>query len=324
MNTYEGPKYYCSPENIKLTLDQYGVAIVPNVLNSAECGNMVDGMFQFVETLTRGTANAIIRTDQRTYKNFNNLLPTKSMILQHWSIGHAQYVWDVRQNKKIVDIFSKLYNVPSQDLLVGFDGSSISFAPEITNVGWESRDVAFHCDQNFKRNEFECIQSWVNGFDTNVGDATLAFLESSNRHHGAFQTRYNITDNADWLKLNHEQKLFYTDLGCIEKRIMCPRGSLVLWDSRTIHTGARPIRGRAIPNTRCVVYACYQPRNLINKANLTKKIKAFEALRTTNHYPCKIKLFSRVPRTYGRDLPNVNNIDNPVLSELGKRLAGFD
>ena len=38
------------------------------------------------------------------------LFPIHSMLLQHWSIGHSQYVWDIRQNSKVIDVFSNIWN----------------------------------------------------------------------------------------------------------------------------------------------------------------------------------------------------------------------
>lgn len=66
------------------------------------------------------------------------------------------------------------------------------------------------------------------------------------------------------------------------------------------------------------------PRSLCTKANLAKKVKAFEELRTTNHYPHKPKFFAKTPRTYGGPpVPDVTPIEPPVLTELGRRLAGY-
>ena len=66
------------------------------------------------------------------------------------------------------------------------------------------------------------------------------------------------------------------------------------------------------------------PRRLSTEANLKKKRKAMEDLRMTSHWPHKPKLFPVNPRTYGGELPNVTNIEKPILSDVGRRLAGFD
>ena len=54
-----------------------------------------------------------------------------------------------------------------------------------------------------------------------------------------------------------------------------------------------------------------------------KKQKAFNEIRTTNHWPHKPKLFGKTPRTYGNELPLITSIEPPLLSELGMKLAGF-
>jgi len=107
------------------------------------------------------------------------------------------------------------------------------------------------------------------------------------------------------------------------KKIKCPKGSLVLWDSRTIHCGIEPLKNRKNPNFRAIIYLCYLPRSLATSKQLEKKIKAFETLRTTSHWPCNIKLNNINPRTYGKDIPNIAIIPYPQLSEIGYKLAGL-
>ena len=38
-------------------------------------------------------------------------------------------------------------------------------------------------------------------------------------------------------------------------------GSLVLWDSRTMHQGIQSVKDRETPKPRCVVYVCQKPRS---------------------------------------------------------------
>ena len=45
-------RYRCSKETLKQTLNKYGVAIIPNVLNEEECQNMVDGQWNFFEPVS--------------------------------------------------------------------------------------------------------------------------------------------------------------------------------------------------------------------------------------------------------------------------------
>ena len=65
------------------------------------------------------------------------------------------------------------------------------------------------------------------------------------------------------------------------------------------------------------------PRYLISNANLKKKKEAFNNLRTTNHWPCKPKLFGVNPRTYGNEMEEINPIKKPDINQLGLKLSGF-
>ena len=75
---------------------------------------------------------------------------------------------------------------------------------------------------------------------------------------------------------------------------------------------------------RCVAYLCYMPRNMATKKNIQKKIKAFEEMRMTTHWPCDVKLFAKNPRTYGGELPEVLSLERPEIYALGRRLVGYD
>ena len=83
------------------------------------------------------------------------------------------------------------------------------------------------------------------------------------------------------------------------------------------------MRNREDKKIRNVVYVCMTPRKLITAANLRKKQKALNELRMTSHWPHKPKLFPVNPRTYGGPLPNVTDIEKPILTELGRKIAGF-
>ena len=167
------------------------------------------------------------------------------------------------------------------------------------------------------------MQCWATGLNVERGDATLTVYEGSHKFQKEFAEKFEVKDKSDWYKLTKEEELFYTEKGCKKVNIMCPKGSLVFWDSRTIHCGTEARKNRKNKKFRCVVYLCYQPRSQITPALLRKKVKAFNDLRTTNHWPAKPKLFGKNPRTYGNELPIVTSIEKPKLTKLGKKLAGF-
>lgn len=317
-------KYITTSCLARETLDEYGVAIIPSVLDPEECEQMKNGMWNYLEEVTQDFKIPINHDDPKTYIQLYELYPKHSMLIQQWSIGHAQFIWDLRQNMKIVEVFSEIHNTAPEDLLVSFDGASFHMPHEITGRGYYRNHNWLHCDQSYTRNDFECVQGWVTAFDVDEGDASLIFYEGSHKYHADFAKEFSITEKKDWFKLEgYDQEQFYKDRCGDLVKITCPAGSLVLWDSRTIHSGQEPSRERAKPNFRCVAYMCYTPRELARPAALKKKQKAFNELRTTSHWPHKPTLFSKTPRTYGAELPNVRPIAPPVLDALGMQLAGF-
>lgn len=315
-------KYFCTEKDAKATIEKYGCAIVPSVLSQRECDAMVDEMWRFLEHITSEMSTPIKREDEASWKTFYELSPSHSMLLQHWQVGHAQFVWDLRQNPKLVGVFSAIWDTKADDLLVSFDGAAFHLPSEVTNRGHYRGNNWLHTDQSFTNSKFSCVQSWVTGLDVRPGDATLTFLEGSNNLHGEFAKTLAVKSSDNWYKLNTEQMAWFTEKGCNQVDVVCPPGSLVLWDSRTIHAGKEALRHRAAPNFRCVVYLCYTPRKWMTDAHKKKKIDAFENLRMTTHWPHKIKLFGLSPQTYGKARPRVTGITAPMLNELGRRLAG--
>jgi ectoine hydroxylase-related dioxygenase (phytanoyl-CoA dioxygenase family) len=314
-------KYFTTLENVKQTLDMYGVAIIPSILDDAECEHIVSGIWDFFEYITQKWETPINRANEKTWNEFYKLFPIHSMLVQYWNVGHAQVSWDVRQNPKVVDVFAKLYNCSKEEMLVSFDGLSFNLPPEVTKRGWNKNKLWLHCDQSFTQNEFKTAQSWVTALDVNEGDATLAILEGSHKYHQQFAEQFNLKKNKQWHKLTEEQLPFYNQ--CELHKIYCPKGSLVMWDSRTIHCGVEADKSRKMPNLRAVIYVCYAPRKQCSAKNILKKQKAFHELRSTIHDPINPKLFGKNPRTYGAPIPEYSVIEPPTLSELGKKLAGF-
>lgn len=318
--TYTYEKYVCESDKIMETVAKYGVAIVPNVLNNDELMAMRNGAFETFEFITQQFEKPFNREDTSTWGELSKLLPLHSMLYQHHSLGHSQYVWDIRQNPKVVDIFASMYG--TSDLLTSFDGISFHVPHEMTKKGYYRGNKWYHTDQTPLDSTFKCIQSWITAYDVDDGDATLAFLEGSNNYHWMLKDKFGIDEKSDWFKLPTEIYDFMVEK-CEEKYIKCPAGSMVFWDSRTFHCGKEPDKKRKKPNFRNVVYVCMLPREGVSKAIIKKKQKALIEMRLSSHWPNKCKLFPKTPRTYGNALPQIEQLPPPKLTRLGMQLSGF-
>ena len=174
---------------------------------------MRNGMWSYLEHVTQKFERPIKRDDRTTWVEYQKLYPKHSMLLQQYQVGHHPFVWQVRQNPKVVDIYSKIWSTKPEDLLTSFDGASFHFPPEETNRGWY-RNTWYHTDQSYIRPDFECVQSWVTAYDVDEGDATLAFMEGSNKYHGEFTKSFTIDNKSDWYKHTEVEQRFYEEKGC--------------------------------------------------------------------------------------------------------------
>jgi hypothetical protein len=224
--------------------------------------------------------------------------------------------WNLRLNPKILDVFSQFWKVKPEELITSFDGASIELKQKATSRSW------YHVDHSYVDSKFKKLQSWVTAFDVESGDATLVVLDSSHKLHSEFRYNFDITNFSDFYLVNNLELEFYkTKYKCIEKKICCPKGSLVLWDSRTVHYGANYINKK---NIRCISYLCFIPRIYCSTKILEYKQIAFENLDTTLHVPTLCRLKPKTP--YGEnDDENlyITKINKPHISELGRKLCGF-
>lgn len=184
------------------------------------------------------------------------------------SIAHIQPVWDIRQDRRIARIFSKIWNVGETDLLTSFDGISCYLPPEQTNRGWYIGNDWMRTDQSPQKVGLHCIQGMLNLYPVERGDATLTVMEGSHLYHDLFFDDIKYNQPNDWYRLKDGEKKYFENIGCAQYCVEAPVGSLILWDSRTFHQGIEAQKGRHRANHRMVVYCCMMPKNRYNAKDL--------------------------------------------------------
>jgi len=318
-NKYEAINY----AQVKERLENYGVCYIPNILTDEERIEMISGTWDFFEHLTQNDDVPIRRENSETWKYITSCTPINDMLFHYWNAGHSQHSWNIRQNPNVVSVFAELWNCAINDLLVSFDGFGFLLPPENTNEGWQGNTERYHLDQSLYRTHFDGVQGFVTAYDIDDGDATLAFLEGSNNYMNEFIEKFGIISETDWVPFEKEHIDFFKSK-CLETRMKCPSKSLVLWDSRTVHCGSKPLKNRSNNNTRCISYVSYSPKNRITDQKLKEKIIAFEALYTSNHYAHNPIYFPTLPNGHdGTTDEYVVPINPPILTNLGRSLVGY-
>ena len=56
------------------------------------------------------------------------------------------------------------------------------------------------------------------------------------------------------------------------------------------------------------------PRSFASKKDLEKRKKIFNELRMTSHWPHKVKLFPKIPQTYGKEIKDIKDITIDIVS----------
>lgn len=307
-------------------LRKHGVCIIPGLLDDDECNNLETDTWKMLEEISSKWTTPIRRDDSKTW-DLSKFFALHHMLIQQL-VSHSQVCWSARQNPKVVEVFRHLWK--TDDLVTSFDGMSIHFPPEETGIkkDWYNPKLQkswIHCDQSYRRNNLECYQSWITPLDVNSGDATLLYLDGSHNFHGKFAETLKERPSDDWYVLTEEDLKKYQSYGCSKKLVTCPKGSLVLWDSRTIHCGLEPLKERAIPNMRICIYICMVPRNRCSEAVLKKRRKYYDENRTTKHNPAHSNVFGKLPRIRSEKeravyIETMSQPARGVLTDLGKSL----
>jgi hypothetical protein len=300
--------------DINIQLEKYGYAVIPNILTIDECINYRDRIWANLEYVSKNKFNHQIIDTWKYFELFN---PTYSMLLHNHSLGHMQPIWDLRQHPSIYNVFENIWNEPVDNLLTSFDGLAVLLPPEKTNKGFIS-DEWYHTDQSSKKIGKHCIQSMITLYDINEYDSTISLLERSHLYHESFFIDNQVSNISDWYLLSRDQKEYFIDKACNEIIVKAKAGSMILWDSRTIHQakGVDPLR--SIENFRMVVYISMMPRHTVRNPNLLKnRIKAFNKQRISSHWSNSLFLFPNIKSD------ELNQIDKPVLNEIGRRLVGY-
>lgn len=235
-------------DEVPAILEKYGVAVLPGVLTSEECTAMRDGAWATATTLLPN----LKRDDPGTYGEMARLQPHHGGLIQWHRWAHAQYIWDVRSNPKVAKPFEKIFG--TSDLKVSFDGINFGLGYKEFNGHHK-----LHIDQDFRPGSagvFRCVQSWVTSEPVGVGDATLRCYPGSHKLHDKFCQTFNLGGHKakpDWFQLSFNQtrskyiRWFTETEGLVDTCITAPAGSMVLWDSRTVHSGIERLPTSPVP-----------------------------------------------------------------------------
>lgn len=279
-----------------------GYVVIPNVLSIEDQLKCVNGYYDYAENLGTG----IKRNDPKTMTSSSLPPSIAGGIDCNIAVAHKQFVWDVRLNTNVIDVFSQMYG--TDKLLSSFD--RICF---MKGTKGRTNNIGLHTDQNPKKVGLNCIQglvtlthkvssdSEITMLDTEHDDGTLFVLKKTHVYHSKFfsenKVEFGKNGKDDWYKFNEiERSKLLNEFENV--RVTGSPGSLFLWDSRTFHAPVTPLKD--LDRRRLCIYTCMAPARWATDSQIKKKKKAFDEYRSTSHWPLHSLLFQK-PRTYGND-----------------------
>lgn len=329
-------------------LENQGYCVIPQVLSNSEAEILYHRVWhEFIEQ-----AWPKCRMDDRS--NWKEEFPIHDKYgIFKGPAGQIQVMWDLRQDSRIVDIFAKVWN--TNDLVVSMDGLSIMCPPEIREGGfdpWPHVDQSIPKEQNndnspllgfvsespLKTSPFT-IQGQFLFEDSFDGDGGFYCIPKSHLRFDEFAPKLKVEANTESWSYNN--KFLMDFFKCVKdelgndysmKHVTASRGSLILWDSRTVHWNQYPSKNRAYspcPRVRMVGYLLYLPKSRLTKNAIMLRKEAFEKGITTgaipNAYSDLKESINHMDPKFEKYLEDSNYILPRInLTSLGKSLLGIE
>eukprot|EP00928_Gymnodinium_smaydae_P054441 TRINITY_DN38205_c0_g1_i1.p1 TRINITY_DN38205_c0_g1~~TRINITY_DN38205_c0_g1_i1.p1 ORF type:complete len:520 (+),score=44.04 TRINITY_DN38205_c0_g1_i1:71-1630(+) len=277
---------------------QYGCVLVTDVLSTSECDQLEqlwrDDLLNTIDESTSKSpyVRAIlerVRTDgaQAWPADWKNVLGSKGCASQR-SLPHGRFAWAARLHPNVKKVFAGLYDISPEDMAVGLDvvfwAAADSDGPATLNKQW------LHVDQNFRSGLTHLCAQGILYVWPSDGDraSTTALWPGSHlttyerlmqdghaigkgkKRYGSQSVQVNNLYSCPLREEIAEQAIAGT------RRMPCPRGSLLLWDSRVIHQGWEGGPRLAQP-------VCWEPKCRRDELALLRKLYCCAAGVPTSH-----------------------------------------
>ena len=282
--------YKMNKQDIKKSLEDKGYCIIENVLNPNEVFKAKEMFYNWYESVPN-------------LDTFHTKMNPHGIFKYH-QVGHQEFAWYLRTLPQVVQIFADIWDTNTNNLVCGFDGACY-MGKNIT----KNTKCWTHTDQAPKNKDLQCYQGIISLTD-NKDNSLLVYEGSHKLHKSYFKLKNQENESKNWQLIDYS---YLEKIKDQKKLLKIPAGSLVLWDSRTFHQNI-------VSNSneeRLVQYICMKPKNNSNNSisQTKKRLKYFEELRTTSHWPYPIRVNGLQPRTFGNDeyLINYNLLHKPNL-----------
>lgn len=285
-----------------------GYTVVGDVMTAAECDDCIGHYRKWLSQFKDG---------EWPYSTHS--------LIQRYNSGHMYPSWYARLKSK--KVFAQVWN--TDKLLSSFDAIAIGRPPEDSQEPFHKPgDHWLHVDQIATRIGLHAYQGAVYLEEACEDDWTLHVMEGSHLLMDEFfrtNVRSSVRCGPSFYRLRSDDVKYMEERGCKIKRVPVPKGGMVLWDSRTVHANANPVKGRKNPGRwRFCVFVSMTPAIWTTDLDLQEKREAYRQVTMTTHWSSQgVSFFSKhIPSSSQKDVDYPNVLPDIAKTEEAKLLSG--
>lgn len=256
-----------SREKIQYALDKYGVCVLQDCIEDPQkhFKDSIDWLSEKIDALT---------DDPITWIPENIPYGPRYGMMQT-IIGHSPTAWKMR--KLAYPYFAKLHD--TNELYTSIDGASIYPPPK--DKFRKQKDWP-HIDQT--KSTCYCIQGQVVLTTTSAAFRCTPF---SHHYYEELCVEYDIKPTpSNWFKFKDEDiSIVSQNFDHWQIPIPVKAGSIILWNSKTIHSSMYHTKN---DDWRCTYYVCFRPQKEYTSRNVHTLKRALKEGRMTNHWGTKL------------------------------------
>lgn len=301
-------------------LESNGFAVIIGVLSESECERLLGMAWDYIEAASfaeaccRQHCPSSAPVSRHDYNSHSSEFFPQSLeggFLPFYGSGHSSFAWSIREHHNVRLVFECLHG--TSNLISSLDGIVLWHQKQArTDAGW------FHLDQNpVAKPDKAGIQGLVNLLpvsEASGGNVMVAkshklfphhYHRTSNHseRHGCsdfYEQRLKELGNEDWMEIDPNDNIVLQKDSIVTCRLK--PGSMIIWDSRTVHCsnrGYRDVRDDGTGNEtklkqathgliRAAAAVSMMPTDSASQTVLTQRVSAVKQKRTLTHWANKV------------------------------------
>ena len=263
-------------------LSDNGYVVIKAVANEEQVQTAIDLFWEHFEQVQN-----VKRDDLESWRQWRT---DKRGIVVDAEVIQCAGAWYVRGLPKIKQAFQKIWN--EDDLIVSMDSLLLWKPWWLDPEGrWLPLTEGFHVDQNpFQKPDKICVQGMVPLYDVTDATGGLEVVPQSNlpKSQAALKSACPRFDGmGDFCRIMKNNPVIVSNG---RKLLLAQAGDLILWDSRTIHSGfvgtGKGVEAQNPPRlARLTQTVCMVPRSRATPRILKQRRVGFEKGHGFTHWP---------------------------------------